>query len=91
MKTQNSQKNILKAGSLKKNKKLYSTVNTIFMPEFPLDYKLLRAQIMSRLPLVLRKVPDTDNKGKSLSRVRLFAIPWTIESLAFSRLEYWNG
>ena len=33
---------------------------------------------------------------KSLSRVRLFAIPWTVAykaplSMEFSRQEYWNG
>ena len=60
------------------------------MPEFPLDYKLLRAQIMSCLPLVLSKVPDIDSKLKSLSRVRLSVIPWTIQSVAFSRPEYWS-
>ena len=27
----------------------------------------------------------------SLSRVRLFVIPWTIESMEFSRPEYWSG
>ena len=30
-------------------------------------------------------------KWKSLSRVRLFATPWTIQSLEFSRPEYWSG
>ena len=35
-------------------------------------------------------------KVKSLSRVRLFAIPWTIAhqdplSMGFSRQEYWSG
>ena len=30
-------------------------------------------------------------KMKVLSRVRLFAIPWTIKSLEFSRPEYWSG
>ena len=35
-------------------------------------------------------------KGKSLSRVRLFAIPWTVAyqaplSMEFSRQEYWSG
>ena len=30
-------------------------------------------------------------KWKSLSRVRLFAAPWTIESMEFSRPEYWSG
>ena len=30
-------------------------------------------------------------KRKSLSRARLFATPWTIQSMEFSRLEYWSG
>ena len=30
-------------------------------------------------------------KWKSLSRVRLFATPWTTQSMAFSRPEYWSG
>ena len=30
-------------------------------------------------------------KWKSLSCVRLFAAPWTVQSLEFSRLEYWSG
>ena len=30
-------------------------------------------------------------KGKSLSHVQLFATPWTIQSMEFSRLEYWSG
>ena len=28
---------------------------------------------------------------KSPSRVRLFATPWTIQSMEFSRPEYWRG
>ena len=30
-------------------------------------------------------------KWKSLSCVRLFVTPWTIQSVEFSRPEYWNG
>ena len=30
-------------------------------------------------------------KGKSLSRVRLFATPWTTQSMEFSSPEYWSG
>ena len=30
-------------------------------------------------------------KWKSLSRVRLFETPWTIQSMEFSRPEYWSG
>ena len=29
--------------------------------------------------------------GQSLSRVRLFAAPWTTQSVEFSRPEYWSG
>ena len=32
-----------------------------------------------------------NGKWKSLSRVRLFEIPWTIQSIEFSRPEYWSG
>ena len=28
---------------------------------------------------------------KSLSRVRLFVTPWTIQPMEFSRSEYWSG
>ena len=30
-------------------------------------------------------------KWKSLSRVQLLAIPWTMQSMAFSSPEYWSG
>ena len=33
----------------------------------------------------------TEWKWKSLSRVRLFGTPWTIQSMEFSRPEYWSG
>jgi len=31
------------------------------------------------------------SEWKSLSHVRLFATPWTIQSVEFSRPEYWSG
>ena len=34
-------------------------------------------------------IPD-EVKSKSLSRVPLFATPWTIQSMEFSRPEYWS-
>ena len=39
---------------------------------------------------------ESKEKAKSLSRVRLFAIPWTVAyhaplCMGFSRQEYWNG
>ena len=38
-----------------------------------------------------RKVSWCEWKWKSLSRVRLFVIPWTIQSMEFSRPQYWSG
>ena len=38
--------------------------------------------------LVVPPVPQSE-KWKSLSRVRLFVTPWTIQSMKFSRPEYW--
>ena len=33
----------------------------------------------------------TTRKWKALICVRLFATPWTIQSVEFSRPEYWSG
>ena len=33
----------------------------------------------------------TQVRWKSLSCVRLFVTPWTIQSMEFSRPEYWGG
>ena len=37
------------------------------------------------------KCSDSVCKWKSLSRVRLFMNPWTIQPMEFSRPEYWSG
>ena len=47
--------------------------------------------LFSILCLVLNSLPVGKVKWKSLSRVQLFAIPWTIQSMEFSRPEYWSG
>ena len=39
----------------------------------------------------LDPVTQSEVKWKSLSRVWLFATPWTIQSTEFSRTEYWSG
>ena len=46
--------------------------------------------------LSLLHQPEERKKVKSLSRVRLFATPWTVAyqvplSMGFSRQEYWSG
>ena len=48
------------------------------------------------LPLYIPISPLPGGKVKSLSRVRLFATPWTVAhqaplSMGFSRQEYWSG
>ena len=60
------------------------------VPHF-LDYKKQPSFSLHDLPWVPRKV-----KAKPLSRVRLFATPWTVAhqaplSKGFSRQEYWSG
>ena len=36
-------------------------------------------------------VPESKRRCKSLSHVQLFVTPWTIQSVEFSRPEYWSG
>ena len=46
------------------------------------------------LPQDLRQAdphPLLPQKGKSLSRIRLIACPWTTQSMGSSRPEYWSG
>ena len=61
---------------------------------------LLHALLHSLLETVSGAVVQNshllDDKVKSLSRVRLFATPWTVAyhaplSMGFSRQEYWSG
>ena len=46
--------------------------------------------------LIVLNVRGSKVKVKSLSRIRLFATPWTVayqasQSVGFSRQEYWSG
>ena len=43
----------------------------------------------TKLHVVTAEVKE--RKLKSLSSVRLFATPWTIQSMEFSRPEYWSA
>ena len=54
---------------------------------FPLVLGASKSPLVSTrgVPLILKW------KRRSLSRVRLFVTPWTIQSLEFSRPEYWSG
>ena len=40
---------------------------------------------------LVRAFYEYEVKWKSLSRVRLFVTPWIIQSMEFSRPEYWSG
>ena len=46
---------------------------------------------ISRRNISYLKYTDESESVLSLSRVRLFAAPWTIQSMEFSRPEYWWG
>ena len=66
-------------------------------------YKSASHHIWSSVPESLpghkedaKLVSSPSRKGKSLSRVQLFATPWTAayqasQSMGFSRQEYWSG
>ena len=45
---------------------------------------------ISRRNISYLKYTDESESVLSLSRVRLFAAPWTIQSMEFSRPEYWS-
>ena len=58
---------------------------------FPSSYSLRPLFLkvsLSKFPL---KYLEKNWKLELLSRVRLFTTPWTIQSMEFSRLEYWTG
>ena len=57
---------------------------------------ILQARILEWVAISFSSVWKWKVKGKSLSRVRLFATPWTVIpqtplSMGFSRKEYWSG
>ena len=66
-------------------------------------YTLIPLPLTTGLPSLNKSVPKMSQentpraallekkKWKSLSRVRLFATSWTIQSMEFSRPEYWSG
>ena len=47
--------------------------------------------LISCLPSSTLDMKNSEWKWKLLSRVWLFANPWTIQSMEFSRPEYWSG
>ena len=46
---------------------------------------------ISRRSISYLRYADDSESVLSLSRVQLFATPWTIQSMEFSRPEYWSG
>ena len=59
----------------------------------PPSMGFFRQEFWSGVPLASLNDPigDAAAAAKSLSRVRLFATPGTIQSLKFSRPEHWSG
>ena len=59
---------------------------------YPLQYSWtsLVAQLVKNLPS-MQEFSSVSRSVQLLSRVRLFATPWTMQSMAFSRPEYWSA
>ena len=56
---------------------------------FHLQRRKLRRE--ARWDTVIYPRSERKWKWKLLSRVQLFVTPWTIQSIEFSRPEYWSG
>ena len=57
-------------------------------------YNLTSTLFLNKIAILSSSLTDSwrsEMKWKSLSCVRLFATPWTIQALEFSRPEYWSG
>ena len=64
-------------------------------PGFPIP-GILQARTVEWVAISFSNASKGKGKVKSLSRVRLFATPWTVAyqippSIGFSRQEYWSG
>ena len=46
---------------------------------------------ISEIPVFPSLFKVVVSEWKSLSRVQLFATPWTLQTMVFSRPEYWSG
>ena len=75
----------------------WDTVHGVTKSRTWLKHLGTRAHTCICVPDSLRCTPETNTawriywKWKALSCVRLFATPWTIQSMEFSRPEYWCG
>ena len=73
--------------------------NGVFFPHFQtclwslllFYYNLIVNEVVQMCWLLCRDSVSEKWKWKSLSCVLLFVTPWTIQSLEFSRPEYWSG
>ena len=69
------------------------TVNVFYFDESHLTINVLAVCLSIHIFMDNWVVPvwTVMSKWKSLSRVWLFVIPWTVQSMEFSRPEYWSG
>ena len=61
------------------------------LPAFCLWENLAKDKFNQGSEKMQKQRKTVKQEGKSLSRVRLFATPQTIQSMEFSRSEYWSG
>ena len=66
-------------------------LNKIYLWESRLFTFYWQITIWNTHTLILKVLPRRERKWKWLSLVWLFATPWPIQSVEFSRPEYWSG
>ena len=64
---------------------------TAFSKSITLGPIKIAEQVSLKTPLILSSKKWKKMKGQWLCHVWLFVIPWTIQSMEFSRPEYWSG
>ena len=78
--------------SYQKNVNMYHWLNDIqCLTEYNIHFTLNIRLGCVIWPMNVWKFYCPKWKWKLLSRVRLFATPWSIQSMEFSRPEYWHG
>ena len=90
-------KPFIKRESCRKGKRIYSPflwymcVNNLSSP-YSVWWQNILGHVMRFCPTVIKiSFPFMKVMWKLLSHIWLFATPWTIQSMEFSRPEYWSG
>ena len=61
----------------------------IMTPKF--YFAIIETRAYGKIVDFMTTVPESKQRRKLLHCVQLFSAPWTIQSVEFSRPEYWSG